>query len=270
MSHYEWRKPSKYSGDGYAPGPILEADVADDVQAQLYVDYQDEVRVTIVVRGEGVEGGSASTDSPADWPEVERFIPRHEWPEEIYAGQHGPAERTPDPAVAQAVAGALADWEEAEAEADAWEDPRDAHEYPDWEMRGPVGRGLAIGRCGAARLPDGGKLVLTLRGNGVGKYYGVIVRLDKRGRRIASTRRPEEWAAIEEVYPRDIWPLLINGSTATPETEDWQPASTMYRAVNLDMWAAVRDVALSGNDPAPLLRSIEPMMRRVPISVLSA
>jgi hypothetical protein len=268
MSNYEWREPRSYTGDGYAPGPILEADVADDVQAQLYVDYQDEPRVAIVVQGAGVEGGSASTDNPAEWPEVEKYIPRHEWPEEIYAGQHGPAERTPDPAVAQAVAGALADWEEADE--DAWEDPRDAHDYPDWEMRPPVGRSLAIGQCGTATLPDGGKLILTLRGNGIGEYYGVIVRTDKSGRRIASTRNPEEWPAIEEVYPRDIWPTLVNGSTATPETEDWQPASAMYRAVNLDMWAAVRDVVLSGKDPASLLRSIEPMMRRVPINVLSA
>lgn len=270
MSNYEWREPRSYTGDGYAPGPILEADVMDGVRAQLYVDYQDEARVTIVVRGEGVEGRSASTDTPADWPEVEKYIPRHEWPEEIYAGLRGPVERTPDPAVAQAVAGALADWEEADADADAWEDPRDAHEYPDWKMRGPVGRSMALGQCGTVRLPDGGKLILTLHWTGVGKYRGTIVRTDRRGRRVASTCNPEEWPAIEEVYPRDIWPLLVSGSTATPETEDWQPAFTMYRAVNLDMWAAVRDVVLAGKDPAPLLRSIEPMMRRVPISVLSA
>ena len=107
MTHYEWAKPNY--GDA-----LLVADVADDVRAELYVDYQDGLQVELIVSGEGVRGvmgDHASTARTQDWPEVERFIPREEWPEEIYAGVRGPAERTPDEAVAKAIAEARADWE---------------------------------------------------------------------------------------------------------------------------------------------------------------
>lgn len=117
MTHYEWAKP----GWGDA---LLVADVADGVRAELYVDYQDGVQVELIVCGEGVRGvmgNHASTARTQDWPEVERFIPREEWPEQIYAGLRGPAERTPDEAVTKAVADAVTDWEEALREADEME-----------------------------------------------------------------------------------------------------------------------------------------------------
>ena len=109
MSDYEWRTPDeRYCG----PTPVLIADVADGVTAELYVDYQDGVRVSLDVQGDGVVGGRASTDKTSEWPEVERFIPRTEWPEQIYAGVRGPAERTPDAAVADAVSDAVRRWED--------------------------------------------------------------------------------------------------------------------------------------------------------------
>lgn len=117
MSNYEWTEPA-YSG------PVLVADVAEDVTAKLYIDYQDGVQVTLMVSGEGVHGvmgNHASTARSQDWPEVERFIPREEWPVQIYAGVHGPDVRTPDEAVAKAVANAVREWEEAEDEAEAYE-----------------------------------------------------------------------------------------------------------------------------------------------------
>lgn len=110
MTHYEWAKPSY--GDA-----VLAADVADSVMAELYVGYQDGLQVELIVSGEGVRGvmgDHASTNRTQDWPEVERFIPRDEWPEEIYAGVRGPDVRTPDEAVAKAVAEARADWESGE------------------------------------------------------------------------------------------------------------------------------------------------------------
>ena len=110
MAHYDWYRP------GWSEA-LLAADVADGVTAKLYVTYQDGVRATLTVSGEGVRGvmgDHASTDRSQDWPEVERFIPREEWPEEIYAGVRGPAERTPDDAVAKAIAEAWADWESGE------------------------------------------------------------------------------------------------------------------------------------------------------------
>ena len=110
MTHYEWTKPSY--GDA-----LLVADVADGVRAELYVDYQDGVRVELIVCGEGVRGvmgDHASTARTQDWPEVDRFIPRSEWPEEIFGGRRGAGERTPDDAVAKAIAEARADWESGE------------------------------------------------------------------------------------------------------------------------------------------------------------
>lgn len=118
MSDYKWEEPRGYYGDVV---PVITARVAEGVTAEVYVDYQDGVRVTLAVRGSGVTGRYASTDSSQDWPEVERFIPREEWPEEIYAGVRGPAERTPDEAVAKAVADAVAVWEEALREAEELE-----------------------------------------------------------------------------------------------------------------------------------------------------
>lgn len=117
MTHYEWAKPSY--GDA-----VLAADVADSVMAELYVGYQDGLQVELIVSGEGVRGvmgDHASTNRTQDWPEVERFIPRDEWPEEIYVGVRGPDVRTPDEAVAKAVAEARADWEEAFREAEEME-----------------------------------------------------------------------------------------------------------------------------------------------------
>lgn len=110
MSDYVWERPSGWCG---GPTPVLVADVAEGVTAELYVGYQDDLRVSIEVQGDGVVGRRASTDNSQEWPEVERFIPRTEWPREIYAGKHGPVVRTPDEAVAEAVAEATADWEEA-------------------------------------------------------------------------------------------------------------------------------------------------------------
>ena len=111
MSDYMWEEPSS-AFYGFEACPALVATVADDVDAELYVEYQDGVRVTLAVRGDGVRGGYASTEKPQDWPEVERFIPRTEWPEQIYAGVRGPIERTPDGAVADAVSDAVRRWED--------------------------------------------------------------------------------------------------------------------------------------------------------------
>ena len=121
MSNYKWEEPRGYYGDVV---PVITAQVAEGVTAEVYVDYQDGAQVELIVCGEGVRGvmgDHASTKRTQDWPEVERFIPREEWPEEIYAGVRGPAERTPDEAVAKAVADAVAVWEEALRDAEELE-----------------------------------------------------------------------------------------------------------------------------------------------------
>lgn len=103
MSNYTWTPAARFDGEG----AVLAADIADSIRAVLYIEYQDGLKVSLAIHGEDVRGrldGVASTDRPEDWDEVERFIPRAEWPAEIYAGRRGPAERTPDAAVAAAIA----------------------------------------------------------------------------------------------------------------------------------------------------------------------
>lgn len=43
------------------------------------------------------------SEEPADWPELERYVPREEWPEEMYAGKNGPKKRNPDPALVEII-----------------------------------------------------------------------------------------------------------------------------------------------------------------------
>lgn len=50
-----------------------------------------------------------STASTADWPVIERYVPRDEWPEPMYVGQHGPDQRHPAPEVQAVVDKAVSD-----------------------------------------------------------------------------------------------------------------------------------------------------------------
>lgn len=50
-----------------------------------------------------------STASTADWPVIERYIPRDEWPTCMWAGQHGPSQRNPAPEVQAVVDKAVND-----------------------------------------------------------------------------------------------------------------------------------------------------------------
>ena len=100
MSNYTWIPAPGFFGET----AVLTAKISMYVRAVLYIDYQDGLKVSLAVMGCGVRGGFASTDNTQEWDEVEHFIPRAEWPAEIYAGRRGPAERTPDAAVAAAIA----------------------------------------------------------------------------------------------------------------------------------------------------------------------
>lgn len=50
-----------------------------------------------------------ATASTADWPVIERYVPRDEWPEPMYVGQHGPDQRHPAPEVRAVVDKAVSD-----------------------------------------------------------------------------------------------------------------------------------------------------------------
>lgn len=52
------------------------------------------------------------TMNTIDWPTVERYIPRAEWPEPMYVGQRGSKTRTPDKAIVDAIAAREAEFSE--------------------------------------------------------------------------------------------------------------------------------------------------------------
>ena len=109
MSTYTWTPAAQYDGEN----AVLAANITDRTRAVLYIEHQDDdLKVILAIHGEDIRGhldGVASTDNTEDWGEVEKFIPRAEWPAEIYAGRRGPAQRTPDPTVAAAIAEFRAD-----------------------------------------------------------------------------------------------------------------------------------------------------------------
>lgn len=62
--------------------------------------FDGEIKAEFVIQ---IGRDSYSTNNTTDWPMIEKFIPRSEWPEEIFAGQHGPKVRTPDAAVQKVI-----------------------------------------------------------------------------------------------------------------------------------------------------------------------
>ena len=99
MAHYNWHPAEYYD----APGAVLATDAPDGAHITFFLDsIDDDVQASFLVRHP--DGSYSTTEDPACWPELEHYIPREEWPEEIDAGQHGPSERHPDPAVTEAIA----------------------------------------------------------------------------------------------------------------------------------------------------------------------
>ena len=78
-----------------------------------------------------------STGSTADWPVIERYIPRDEWPSCMWAGQHGPIQRNPTPEVQAVVDKAVSD--RAAAFADTYKIVLDWLDWPydveEWEVK---------------------------------------------------------------------------------------------------------------------------------------
>lgn len=99
MARYNWNPAiaSDY------PGAVLVATADDGAVIHLHLDaFDDEIEAAFVIETE--PGRFITTEDTECWPAVERYLPRSEWPEEIYAGHRGPSERHPDPAVTEAVA----------------------------------------------------------------------------------------------------------------------------------------------------------------------
>lgn len=102
-SRFNWR-PTEGSWDA---GAVLIADAGANATIRLFIeDFDDEVRPVIAVEETDEDFhriGWYATDDCRTWTDLERFIPRAEWPAEINVGQRGPRWRHPDPAVVQAI-----------------------------------------------------------------------------------------------------------------------------------------------------------------------
>lgn len=100
MTTTTWTKAERFDGDG----ALVAADLDNGARAVIYGEYQDEIKISLLIFDGALPGGSASTERTAEWHLVERYIPRVEWPAEIWGGYRGRGERTPAPEVADAVA----------------------------------------------------------------------------------------------------------------------------------------------------------------------
>lgn len=90
-----------------------------------------------------------STASTADWPVIERYTPRDEWPTCMWAGQHGPSQRNPAPEVQAVVDKAVNDraaafaenyriileWTRGERIRNDWLHPDTVFIIEDWTVR---------------------------------------------------------------------------------------------------------------------------------------
>lgn len=114
-SHYEWEG----CDCPFRETARLHALTEEGAFIHFHLDWRDcEVLPAFVV--ETADRRSYCTDSPADWPGVEQYVPRDEWPEEMNAGRRGPAGRRPDPAIAAEIdelRARIAQWEREEEEA---------------------------------------------------------------------------------------------------------------------------------------------------------
>ena len=99
MSNFNWTEAPAWMTEA-----VLYTDLSTDedrVEIGFYIDYADgEIDPSFTINE---NGDWYTTDSTEDWPAVEKYIPRSEWPEPMFIGQHGPKNRTPDKAVADAV-----------------------------------------------------------------------------------------------------------------------------------------------------------------------
>lgn len=98
--HYAWT-----IAPTWMQGADLIADLstdAEDVILAFTVDTYDtdEINPSFSVK---IGDDWYDTMNTLDWPTVERFIPRSEWPLPMYAGMRGPKVRTPDEAVVDAI-----------------------------------------------------------------------------------------------------------------------------------------------------------------------
>lgn len=102
---FDWRP-------GGSLGREITATAPDGAEVSFSADAEgDEIIAHFIVELPEKELGRKyfSTASTADWPVIERYIPRDEWPTCMWAGQHGPSQRNPAPEVQAVVDKAVND-----------------------------------------------------------------------------------------------------------------------------------------------------------------
>lgn len=99
MSNFNWEKAHYLYKDCDL---IADLDTEDETIRAMFgaETFDGEIKAEFVIE---IGSDSYSTNNTNDWPMIERFIPRSEWPEEIFADQHGPKVRTPDAAVQKVI-----------------------------------------------------------------------------------------------------------------------------------------------------------------------
>lgn len=107
---YQWGPAPEWMRR-WDPKPTLIAEAADGARLEFYIKVTDgDVEAVFVVHTPSRD--VYSTESAQDWPMVEVYIPRAEWPEAMFAGKRHAGPRRPDSAIASAV---QAEWDTCQA-----------------------------------------------------------------------------------------------------------------------------------------------------------
>ena len=82
MTTATWTKAERFDG----PRALIAADLDNGARAVIYGDYQDEIKISLIVFDSSLPGGSASTNNTRPFLRIERYLPRVAWPAEFWGG----------------------------------------------------------------------------------------------------------------------------------------------------------------------------------------
>lgn len=110
MSNFEWTK-----APAWMPDAALYADLSDEAtNREVYFCVEDRDGKPFPMFVVNDDDHWYTTESTEDWPVIEKFVPREEWPHPMYVGEHGPKIRTPDFEICVALMDYTADFVEQE------------------------------------------------------------------------------------------------------------------------------------------------------------
>ncbi|SPT53091.1 Uncharacterised protein [Actinomyces bovis] len=97
-----WRKPSHNWRRDSDCKCLLEAEAPDGALIEFFIDPDGFGGISPSFLVTPPDGESVSTDSTEEWPAVEQYVPRQDWPEPMFAGKKCPT-RYPDVAILEAI-----------------------------------------------------------------------------------------------------------------------------------------------------------------------